>query len=45
MVEEALEEARKRDVTLSADECVEIVEEAIHDHHNEMQAMNPTGQS
>lgn len=45
MVEESLDEARKREVSLSADECLEIVEEAIHNHHNEMQKTNPTGQS
>ena len=43
MVEEAVAEAMKRDISVSADECVEMLESAIHDHYNKLQESHPTG--
>ena len=38
-----MEEAMKRDVSASSDEYIELIEEAIHDHYNKMQAEHPKG--
>ncbi len=43
IVEEALEDARKRDVNMSPDEYVEALEAAIHDYYKEMQEQHPMG--
>eukprot|EP00795_Rhopilema_esculentum_P017699 gene17699-9356_t len=43
MVEEAVAEAMKRDISVSADECVEMLESAIHDHYNKLQESHPIG--
>eukprot|EP00794_Sanderia_malayensis_P000181 gene181-794_t len=43
IVEEALEEAKKREVNISPDEYIEGLEAAIHDYYREMQEKHPLG--
>ena len=43
IVDEALEEALNKDMSILPDEYIELLEESIHEHYQSMQNKHPQG--